>query len=82
MSKKERIDRVKKYGLCRKCLKSLKKVKHGIKQCTDPDCNDCQKDHHTLICLEEKKEQKVFKSEEEDEDDDSYVSDDKEAAKL
>ena len=45
-----------------------------------PDCNDCQKDHHTLICLEEKKEQKVFKSEEED--DDSYVSDDKEAAKL
>ena len=25
MNKKERIERVKKYGLCRKCLKSLKK---------------------------------------------------------
>ena len=56
MSKKEGLDRVKKYDLCRKCLKSLKKVKHDVKQCPAPDFSDCGKYHHSLICPEEKKE--------------------------
>ena len=54
-------------------MNSLKKVKHDIKACPKPPCNDCRKDHHSLICLEERKEQKIHtvQDDEEDSDDDS-----------
>ena len=71
MSKKERLDKVKKYGFCQRCLKSLKKVKHDIKQCPAPDCSNCGKDHYSLICREEKKEQKINKTRGEDEEGES-----------
>ena len=69
----ERRERVKKYSLCRKCMRSLKKVKLDIKAYPAPPCNDCGKDHHSLICPEERKEQMIHKvqDDEEDSDDDS-----------
>ena len=74
MNKGERRDRCKKYNLCRKCLKSLKRVKHNAQDCPAPGCANCKKDHHTLICPEEGREQNLHKVQ--DEDGDSYDEND------
>ena len=66
MNKGERKDRCKKYNLCRKCLKSLKRVKHNFQDCPAPWCAICKQDHHTLICPEERREQKLHKVQDED----------------
>ena len=61
---------MKKYNLCRKCLKSLKRFKHNAQDCPDPACGICKKDHHSLICPEERREQKLHKVQDEEESDD------------
>ena len=53
-------------------------MKHDIKQCPAPDCSDCGKDHHSLICPEEKKEQKIEedgKDESDDSEDEDFYGD-------
>ena len=70
MSKAERRDRVKKYYLCRKCLKYLKRVKHNVQDCPAQACGNCKKDHNSLICPEERREQKLHKVQDEKESDD------------
>ena len=71
INKGERKDRCRKYNLCRKCLKSLKRVKHNIQDCPAPGCEVCKKNHHTLICPEEGHEQKLHKVLDEDGDSDN-----------
>ena len=68
MIKAERRNRVRKYNLCRKCLKSLKRVTHNVQDCPAPCCAICKKDHHTLICSEEKREQNLHRAHDEEED--------------
>ena len=75
MDKGQRRDRCKKYNLCRRCLKSLKKVKHLAQDCPAPLCANCDKDHHVLICPNERTEQKLHKVQGDDEDDDDKYED-------
>ena len=76
MDKSQRRERCKKYNLCRRCLKSLKRVKHLAQDCPAPLCSNCGKDHHMLICPNERTEQKLHKAQGDDEDDEESEDED------
>ena len=64
-----RIDKVKKYQMCRQCLKSLQKVPHKLEDCWAKVCNKCGGTHKKLLCDKPLGEQKIMKIEVEEEDD-------------
>ena len=64
-----RVDKVRKYQLCRQCLKSLKKVSHKLEDCRAKPCSNCQGSHNRLLCTKPVGEQKVFETVEEEKDD-------------
>ena len=64
-----RIDKVKKYQMCRQCLKSLQKVPHKLEDCRAKVCNNCGGTHNRLLCDKPVGEQKIMAVEVEEEDD-------------
>ena len=63
-----RIDKVKKYQMCRKCLKSLQKVPHKLEDCRAKVCNNCGGTHNQLLCDKPVGEQKIMAVEVEEDD--------------
>ena len=61
-TKPVRIDKVKKYKMCKKCLK--KGTTHTVDQCQAPNCRICKGAHSALICTKEGGQQRMFNTDE------------------
>ena len=46
----QKVDKVKKYQLCRQCLKSLQKGPHTLEDCRAKPCSNCQGTRNRLLC--------------------------------
>ena len=54
---------VKKKGICLKCLKSLQRIKHkDIADCKWSNCDNCNQNHHPLLCDRPRGSQAVLKA--------------------